>query len=123
MSAAFKGIMPVLHVTDIDLSIHFYRDLLGFQLVWREANDGEGENCMLESSGLTLMLSTGDHLGGPPAFTGTLYFATVGVAALWETVKDHAQIVWPLENMSYGTLEFGIRDPDGYMLAFAEERA
>jgi hypothetical protein len=29
--------------------------------------------------------------------------------------------VWPLEQQEYGTREFGIRDPDGYVLAFAEE--
>lgn len=35
-------------------------------------------------------------------------------------VKDAATIVWPLAAMEYGTVEFGIRDPDGYTLAFAE---
>jgi hypothetical protein len=36
-------------------------------------------------------------------------------------MKPNAEIVWPLERMEYGQLEFGIRDPDGYLLAFAEE--
>jgi uncharacterized glyoxalase superfamily protein PhnB len=43
-----------------------------------------------------------------------------GVAALFERVRNSAPIVWPLEAMDYGTLEFGVRDPDGYTLAFAE---
>jgi hypothetical protein len=38
-------------------------------------------------------------------------------------VKDQVEVVWPLEAMSYGTLEFGIHDCNGYTLAFAEERS
>jgi uncharacterized glyoxalase superfamily protein PhnB len=68
------------------------------------------------------MLSTGTHLGGKPAFTGTLYINTPGVAAFYERLKDKVELVWPLENMAYGATEFGIRDPDGYVLAFAERR-
>ena len=33
-----------------------------------------------------------------------------------------ADVVWPIADMEYGTREFGIRDPDGYVLAFAEQR-
>ena len=43
------------------------------------------------------------------------------VQGLWERVRDRAEVVWPLEEMGYGTREFGVRDPEGYMLAFAEE--
>jgi uncharacterized glyoxalase superfamily protein PhnB len=53
--------------------------------------------------------------------TGSLYFGGSGVAALYEQVNGRATKVWPLSDMEYGTKEFGIRDPDGYVLAFAEE--
>jgi uncharacterized glyoxalase superfamily protein PhnB len=75
---------------------------------------------MLAAGGISLMLSTGSHLGDTPAFTGTLYFDTDGVRELWAAVKDASDVVWPLATMEYGTVEFGIRDPDGYTLAFAE---
>jgi hypothetical protein len=45
-----------------------------------------------------------------------------GLERLYEAVKVRVEMVWPLERMDCGTLECGIRDPDGYMLAFAEER-
>ncbi len=38
------------------------------------------------------------------------------------SVKDKVDLVWPLETMDYGTVEFRIRDCDGYVLAFAEQR-
>jgi uncharacterized glyoxalase superfamily protein PhnB len=67
------------------------------------------------------LLSTGSYLGGSPCFTGTLYFQVVGVDPLFARVSGRPEVVWPLERQDYGTREFGIRDPDGYVLAFAEE--
>ncbi len=116
-----KAIMPVLRVADMQRSVDWYSGLLGFQVVWRAPGDGDGENCLLRADAVELMLSTGSHLGSEPKFTGTLYFETEKVAALFERLKDRVQLVWPLEVMNYGTREFGIRDPDGYMLAFAED--
>jgi uncharacterized glyoxalase superfamily protein PhnB len=119
---SFKKIMPVLRVGEMSTAIDWYTQRLGFHLCWRSANDGDGENCMLEAGETSLMLSTGSHLGGKPAFSGTLYFQMEGVRELYARIKDDVEIVWPLESMEYGTLEFGIRDGDGYTLAFAEEQ-
>jgi uncharacterized glyoxalase superfamily protein PhnB len=66
------------------------------------------------------LLSTGSHLGGKPQFTGTLYFNMKGVEEFFESIRQKVEIVWPLETMDYGQREFGIRDCDGYILAFAE---
>jgi len=116
----FGSIMPVLRVAEMNRAVDWYTRVLGFELAWRSPNDGGGENCMLASGGISLMLSTGSHLGDTPAFTGTLCFDADGVRDLYAKVKDAATIVWPLATMEYGTVEFGIRDPDGYTLAFAE---
>lgn len=118
--SVFTEVMPVLRVSDMQRAIDWYTQLAGFALEWRSANDGGGENCLLRAGPATLMLSTGTHLGGTPVFTGTLYFNMRGVGAFHDRIRDKVQFVWPLERMDYGTLEFGIRDPDGYTLAFAE---
>lgn len=115
-----NSILPVLRVADLDRSVRFYGDILGFAVAWRAANDGGGENCMLSAGGVSLLLSTGPHLGDAPAFTGTLYFDGGGVEQLYETIKDRVTLVWPLEVMEHGSREFGFRDPDGYLLAASE---
>jgi uncharacterized glyoxalase superfamily protein PhnB len=43
-----------------------------------------------------------------------------GVQEFFDRVKGRAEVVWPLEAMEYGQREFGVRDGDGYTLAFAE---
>jgi uncharacterized glyoxalase superfamily protein PhnB len=118
--AHFKMIVPVLKVSDMQKSVASYTGVLGFTVCWQAANDGGGENCMLKAGAASLLLSTGAHLGDRPQFTGTLYFHMAGVQEFFERIKNQVEIVWPLETMEYGQREFGIRDCDGYFLAFAE---
>jgi catechol 2,3-dioxygenase-like lactoylglutathione lyase family enzyme len=118
--AEFKKIVPVLKVSDLQRAVDFYTGVLGFTVAWRAGNDSGGENCMLQAGATDLLLSTGSHLGDKPQFTGTLYFHMAGVREFFERVKNRAEVVWPLETMDYGQREFGIRDGDGYTLAFAE---
>jgi len=55
-----------------------------------------------------------------PTFTGSLYFRSNDVDALWDTLKDKATVVYPIENFFYGMREFAIRDNNGYMLQFGQ---
>ncbi len=118
----FKRVVPVLKVSDTQKSVDFYTGVLGFTVAWRAANDGGGENCMLQAGAAELLLSTGSHLGDRPQFTGTLYFHMTGVKEFFERINGKAEVVWPLETMDYRKREFGIRDRDGYTPAFAEAR-
>src|SRR6516165_9979906 len=116
----FKRIVPVLKVSDMQKSVDFYTGVLGFSVAWRAANDGGGENCMLQAGTTALLLSTGSHLGDRPQFTGTLYLHMSGVQEFFELVKGRAEVVGPLEEMEYRQWGFGMRDGDGYTLAVAE---
>jgi uncharacterized glyoxalase superfamily protein PhnB len=59
--------------------------------------------------------------------TATLYIvveaetAALGVDALFEQVTGKAHVVMPLKTQFYGMREFGIEDPDGYVI-FAGQR-
>lgn len=121
--AAFKKVMPVLRVTDLSEAVDWYTRLLGFELCWRAANDGGGETCMMEAGEVTLMLSTASHLARRPGFSGTLYFEMSGVREFFAQIQNEVEVVWPVGETEYGTVEFGVKDPDGYMLAFAEQMA
>jgi uncharacterized glyoxalase superfamily protein PhnB len=118
----FSSIVPVLKVANLQHAVDFYTTVLGLTVAWRADNDGGGENAMLTAGVTSLLLSTGSHLGDKPQFTGTLYFNMKGVDDFFELIRKKVEIVWPLETMEYGQREFGIRDLDGYVLAFAETR-
>ncbi|SFI38755.1 VOC family protein [Planctomicrobium piriforme] len=115
-----RNLVPVLLVRDLDSSIRFYVDVLGFHKQWRQSTPDAGENCLLNHGTVDLLLSTGPHLGSTPQFTGTFYLSMFDVDEFYEQIRDRADVVWPLQTMPMGQREFGIRDPDGYVLAFAE---
>jgi hypothetical protein len=56
-----------------------------------------------------------------PSDALAMHFEMDGVREFFMRIQDEAEIVWPLESMEYGTIEFGIWDRDGYTLAFAEQ--
>jgi uncharacterized glyoxalase superfamily protein PhnB len=116
----FLKIVPVLKVADLSRALEFYTSVLGFSVAWHAENDGGGENAMLRAGQANVLLSTGSHLGDKPQFTGTLYFEMSGVRQFFEEIQERVEVVWPFETMDYGQQEFGIRDRDGYVLAFAE---
>jgi uncharacterized glyoxalase superfamily protein PhnB len=111
-------VIPILWTKDIEASVAFYHDILGFEC----KNRAEGW-AALEKDEVELMLSV------PNAhepferiqFTGSFYFHPDNVAELWEELKTKATIVYPLEDFDYGMREFAIRDNNGYILQFGQE--
>ena len=43
--------------------------------------------------------------------------------AWWELLKDKAEVVYPIEDFEYGMREFAIKDCNGYMLQFGQDRS
>ncbi|MBK4992695.1 bleomycin resistance family protein [Pseudomonas sp. S37] len=56
----------------------------------------------------------------PTQCSATFYLHVADVEQYFDGVKDNAQVAWPLQDMPYGSREFGVRDCNGYYLAFAQ---
>lgn len=110
-------LVPLLRVPDLDDTIRFYTGLLEFQC----ANRMEGWAC-LQKDDIELMvaLPNGHDPFEQSQFTGSFYFTTDEVDDLWERIRDHAAVVYPLETFDYGMREFAIRDNNGYLLQFGK---
>ena len=48
---------PVLHVTDVEASLHFYANRLGFTSPWRYEEDGRARVAQVERQGCALILA------------------------------------------------------------------
>jgi uncharacterized glyoxalase superfamily protein PhnB len=112
---AFRSLTPMLQTFDMQRTIAWYGDVLGFQCARRLGDDW----CRLEQGGVSLMFMRNDHLGEPHA-TATQYIYVDDVTALWTALKDRVAAEWGPEDMPYGMREFAIRDPNGYLLSFGE---
>ena len=113
--------VPSLLVEDFDRTLAFY-GRLGFEQTGRWPDEGEAEWTEVQREGMTLWFYTRPPRGTPsaPSLSGTLYFFPGDVRALAREWADAVDFAWGPEVMPYGLREFAVKDPDGYLLAFAE---
>jgi uncharacterized glyoxalase superfamily protein PhnB len=113
-----NSMVPMLWTDDLDASIAFYHDLLGFECASRI----EGW-AVLKKDAVELMLSlpNAHETFVKIQFTSSFYFHPDNVEELWQQLKDKATIVYPIEDFDYGMREFAIRDNNGYILQFGQE--
>jgi catechol 2,3-dioxygenase-like lactoylglutathione lyase family enzyme len=95
----------------------FY-ERLGFCLSGGDPSSGWME---LKRGGAVLQFYSEPPAGTPPTpvLSGTIYVRIDDVDALARTVDGLSPLEWGPETMDYGMREFALRDPDGYLIAFA----
>ncbi|MDO8451728.1 MAG: VOC family protein [bacterium] len=129
----FQSLLPELYVTDFEASIHFYRDIVGFQIEYtrdnpnfaflsygksqlmiQELRPGEKEQEVLEhpfGRGINFQIETESVQEIIDSLEKNDYPLKRGVKDSWYKGKD----------MSYGCREILVQDPDGYLLRFSED--
>ncbi len=113
---------PVLPVKDVRTTAEYYRDKLGFEIVFIF-----GTPARYGAVTLREWTATGAHIrlrqvDTPPPAEGLSLYLKVGpgIEALYETYKARGvDFVSELSPMSWGECEFAIRDCNGYVLEFA----
>jgi predicted enzyme related to lactoylglutathione lyase len=105
----------LLKCADLEETKAFYSEILEF-----DVSDTPEETCTVRKSGASIIFTADDLWEGHPHCTGTLYFFLPDVDEYYDAVKHKAFVRWPLEDMSYGLREFGVKDCNGYTLAFAK---
>ena len=104
-------LMPQLPVTDIDRSVAYYRDALGFRLAWRTADGSQAALASGEIEMLLLVPWAGD---APPAPRSAYVYVEDPDALCAEYQQAGADIVEPVASRPYGMRDFVVRDPDGH---------
>lgn len=117
-----------LVVADVERSLAFYRDVLGFSVTATVPDAGPFVFAWVESGGVSVMLNAREaaeeeypaFAGRPVGGTLTLFVNVAGIRDAWTALKDRVTVVMPLETKWYGVTEFAFEDPDGYIITFAE---
>lgn len=107
----------LMKCNDLEETKSFYSNVLQF-----DVSDTAENTCSVQKAGGTIIFSTGNNLGDSPGMSGTIYLFLPHIDDYFNSVKNHVEVVWPLQDMSYGTREFGIKDCNGYHLAFAQDK-
>ena len=129
-SVSVKKITPILFARELEPCIRFWTERLGFQ---KTVEVPEGEKIgfvILERDGLELMYQSYASVEKDSAATAEL--ARKGPAFLYLEVNDLKQalaatqgteVAMPERSTFYGSKEFGVKDPAGHWIIFAQQGA
>ncbi len=131
MAIDFQGLCPLISVYDMPESIHFYRDLLGFEVVSHSPllPSGSFHWGWLRKNGADLMLNTHyEHNDERPPERSrewlrahgdiTFYLGCPDVDGAYDQLRALGVKVEEPRVAPYGMTQLNFRDPDGYGLCF-----
>lgn len=115
----FTALRPVFWTENLDETITFYMNVLGFTLMDR--ND-DWQWASLRKDEIYIMLSQpNEHENNASiGFSGSFYFNVNKVDDLGEELKTKAKVCYEIETFEWGMREFAIYDNNGYILQFGE---
>jgi len=115
---------PLIYVSDLQKSIGFYINILGFRLdeLYPSKDNPSYAPIFIGDYKLMLCLARETNkkfymkgLGG----SGLQLFIQVDkVDEIYQKVKSNVEIIDDIETKSWGDREFTIKDPDGYLITF-----
>jgi uncharacterized glyoxalase superfamily protein PhnB len=130
----FSDVTPNLVVASVERSLAFYRDVLGFALVTTVPDAAPFAFAWMRRDGVSVFLNSVEsvraahpELGSRPPGGGNTLFIVLeadtiagGVDAMFASIGARARVIMELKDQFYGMREFGIEDPDGYVIFFAQ---
>lgn len=128
MPHSLTSLTPNLIVSNVEQSITFYRDTLGFDVQTTVPDFTPYAFAIITCGDVRIFLNSPEAavseypvLGGRPlGGTLTLFIDVTGIRDLYEQLKARVTIVMPIEVKWYGQTEFAFADPDGYVITLAE---
>ena len=128
MAIAIWGCAPLLQVFDMPVAIHFYRDILGFELVTTSRPGDHFDWALLRLNAVDLMLNTAYEDGERPAAPdparvaahadAMLFFGCEDLDGVYRHLRAQGLSVKEPVTTHYGMRQLGVKDPDGYNLCF-----
>lgn len=130
MNSKLESLSPNLISDSVNASVDFYTKFLGFKLVASVPETGTFGWAMVERDGVTVMFQSLKSLQedmpslklDKKGSIGTFFIKMKGIEDLYESLKGKVEIALEWRVTFYGMKEFGIKDPDGYYMVFAEDK-
>lgn len=113
----FESVSPIFSVTDLQQSMDFYRDVLGFDVAWSWGDPPDIAAVCRDCVEITLI----QRAGASPTGASHAYFRVSAVDAYYqELVEAGARIVVPIGDRPYGMRDFRMADPSGNELSIGQ---
>lgn len=128
MALDLRGVCPLLQVYDMPVSIAFYRDMLGFEVISTSREGPTFDWAWLRLNGTELMLNTAYEEDSRPPVRDPLrvaghadtilYFGAPDVDAVYMELCAQGFELKPPRVTHYGMKQLYLQDPDGFELCF-----
>lgn len=117
------SLVTELLVDDMDSMLHFYSELLSFNLE-TAVPEKSPFFVILNNNGVKLMLYAREQfteeiphfLSPETGGTFALFLEVENIEELYEKLQKSDSIIQPLHTTNYGTKEFSLSDPSGYVV-------
>src|SRR5690349_18555422 len=120
-----RSLVPTLTVNDLNRSLRFYRDGLGFAVSEEHKDDGVVKGVMIQAGNVTLGLSQDDFAKGRDRVKG------IGLRFYIETDQDIHELAGQAKAtgislnegpapLPWGPVGFTVTDPDGFKLTISK---
>jgi uncharacterized glyoxalase superfamily protein PhnB len=128
MPHELKKLTPNLIVSNVERSIAFYREVLGFAVEATVPDASPYVFASMRSGPVEIFLNAPEPAAAeypkfkdrPIGGTLTLYIEVVDIQRIFASLNSKVKVVMPLEKKFYGVTEFAFEDPDGYVITFGE---
>lgn len=126
--AAINGIAPFFIAKDVPASLSFYRDLLGFDVVFSEPADDPFFGIVTRGGAMIMFKSVEvqpvpNYTRDPAARWDAYVHVPDPDALATEYVSRGVQFSKPLKDTHDGLRGFELKDADGYVLFFGRPRS
>ena len=126
-----QAMSPNLGVPNVDETVQFYHDLLGFELIASVPDKAAGKPldwAFVQAGPVTLMFQQEQNLKDeyknlathPIGGAFTLYLTISHFETAYAKAKTMATVLIEPHKTFYGAMEFAIKDLNGYTLTLAE---
>ncbi|MEN5181596.1 VOC family protein [Comamonas odontotermitis] len=113
----FESVSPIFSVTDLQQSMDFYRDVLGFDVAWSWGDPPDIAAVCRDCVEITLI----QRAGASPAGASHACLRVSEVDAYYQgLVEAGARIVVPIGDRPYGMRDFRMADPSGNELSIGQ---
>lgn len=121
-----RAIMPAITATDLQASVAWYRDVLGFTVAEEHRRDGKLMGVQLRAGAVQVLLAQDDFAKGRDRQKG------VGLRLFCTTAQDVDQLAAGIKerggklakeptDQPWGTRDFAVVDPDGFNISVSTE--
>lgn len=125
-----KRLSPNLMVDDVNKTVAYYEDYLGFEVEMTMPEEGESFWAIVKRGSASIMFQQHDFMldeypyfkEGPAGRSFLMYVEVIGIQKLYESLKSNVKVslVKDIYDTHYDMREFAIKDCNGYTLTFGE---